>query len=443
MRPDVVVIGAGVAGLRAAVELAERGARVCVLEAKAVLGGRATSFIDPHTGEQVDNGQHVLLGCYRDTFAFLRQIGTVDRVRLQANLDVEFVDSAGVRSRLQCPLLPPPFNLVGGLLQWEALGWRDRLAALNMARPIRITQAQGKGHKIAASPGETVEQWLINNGQTARLREMLWEPLALAALNQSGRHAAAPVFARVLAEMFGSDPRDAALGLPGCSLTDLYAQPSREFIERRGGEVRVGSQARVFVDGDHLSHVEARGEQLKPYAVVCAVPWHALPDVFAGDTAAIDGVRRAAAATAPSPIASVNVWLDRRIMRTSFLGLPGRTMQWVFDKAQVFGENTSHLTLVASGAEQAMGLTNDSLIALALHDLHEALPESRSARVVRASVVRERRATFSLAPGQPARPDTRTNIDRVLLAGDWIDTGLPATIEGAAVSGRLAAEALL
>jgi uncharacterized protein with NAD-binding domain and iron-sulfur cluster len=474
MTPDIVVIGAGVAGLRSAVELAERGARVCVLESKAVLGGRATSFVDPQTGEQVDNGQHVLLGCYRDTFAFLRKIGTADRVRLQANLDVEFVDSTGARSRLQCPLLPPPFNLVGGLLQWEALGWRDRLSALNMARPIRIAQgvqraesrgqradgrgqraesraqradgrgrrAEGAGQRIAASPGETVEQWLINNGQTARVREMLWEPLALAALNQSGRHAAAPLFARVLGQMFGGDPRDAALGLPDCSLTDLYAQPSREFVEARGGEVRLGSPARIVIEGDQLSHVETRGERLKPYAVVCAVPWYALPDVFTGDTAAIDGVRRAAAATLPSPIVSVNVWLDRRIMRTPFLGLPGRTMQWVFDKAQVFGDNTSHLTLVASGAEEAMGLTNESLIARALGDLHEALPESRVARVLRASVVRERRASFSLAPGQPVRPPTRINIERVLLAGDWIDTGLPATIEGAALSGRLAAEAL-
>jgi zeta-carotene desaturase len=467
MNPDVVIIGAGIAGLTAAVNLADRGARVCVLEARAVLGGRATSFSDPQTGERVDNGQHVLLGCYRETFAFLKKIGTLDRVRMQTNLDVEFVDSTGARSRLQCPLLPPPLNLVGGLLQWEALGWRDRLAALNMARPIRIAQAgqraaasakamaarrsaQREGGraedrgtiKIAASPGETVEQWLINNGQTARLREMLWEPLALAALNQSVRQAAAPPFARVLAEMFGADPRDAALGLPACPLDELYAEPAREFIEQRGGEVRIGSLARVVLDGGHLSHVEARGQRLQTGGVVCAVPWYAMPDVFTGDTRAVDDVRHAAAATTPSPIASVNVWLDRRMMKTPFLGLPGRTMQWVFDKAQMFETNTSHLTLVASGAEQAMSLTNDALIELALHELREALPESREARVQRASVVRERRASFSLAPGQPARPETRTNVERVMLAGDWIDTGLPATIEGAALSGRLAAEAI-
>jgi zeta-carotene desaturase len=139
----------------------------------------------------------------------------------------------------------------------------------------------------------------------------------------------------------------------------------------------------------------------------------------------------------------VNLWLDRRILRTPFLGLPGRSMQWVFDKSQMFEEGTSHLTLVSSGADDVVALENDALIALALRELRESLPEARGARVVRASVVKERRATYSLAPGQPARPPTRTNVPGLVLAGDWIETGLPATIEAAAIRGRLAAEAIV
>jgi squalene-associated FAD-dependent desaturase len=447
--PDVIVIGAGVAGLSAAVELAQRGARVLVLEAKAVLGGRATAFNDPHTGDRVDNGQHVLLGCYHETFDFLRTIGTETCVRLQPNLDVEFVDRAGTRSRLRLPPLPAPFNLVGGLFDWEAIGWKDRIAALNMARPIRIAQAglraEAKGQTItliAASPGETVEQWLINNGQTARLREMLWEPLALAALNQSVQDAAAPPFAAVLARMFGDGPRDAALGLPICPLDELLAHPARSFIEAHGGTVQIGAPARVTLQGGRIARVEARGEQLNAGAVVCAVPWYALPDVFGGDTSPIDNVLKAAAATRPSPIASVNLWADRQILHTPFLGLPGRSMQWVFDKTQMFAGGTSHLTMVASGAERIMGLANEEVVAVALRELREAIPDARAAKIQRASVVKERRATFSLAPDQPKRPGCRTSIDRLVLAGDWIQTGLPATIEGAVRSGRRAAEAV-
>jgi zeta-carotene desaturase len=447
--PDVMVIGAGVAGLRAAVELASRGARVTVFEAKSVLGGRATAFDDPGTGERVDNGQHVMLGCYGETFSFLRQIGTEDRVRVQPNLEVDFVDRKGARSRLRLPGLPAPINLLAGLLDWTALDWRDRLAAVRLAGPIRIAQselsARSKGrtpNRIAASPGETVEEWLINNGQTARIREMLWEPLALAALNQSVRTAAAPPFAAVLAQMFGGGPRDASLGLPVCPLDELYAEPSRRFIESRGGEIRVGCPARIHLQNGQPIHVEARGARLSAGAVVAAVPWYAISDLFYGDTAPVDPLRNAAAATQASPIASVNLWLDRPVLRTPFLGLPGRSMQWAFDKGQMFESDSSHVTLISSGADGVMAMANDELIALALRELREALPEARAAKVLRASVVRERRATFSIAPGQPKRPATITAVSGLVLAGDWIDTGLPATIESAAMSGRRAAEAL-
>jgi zeta-carotene desaturase len=447
--PDVLVIGAGVAGLRAAVELAARGARVRVLEAKAVIGGRATAFVDPQLGDRVDNGQHVMLGCYHETFGFLKQIGTDEKVRLQPGLEIDFVDRRGRRSQLRLPSLPPPVNLVAGLFDWTALGWRDRFSATRLAGPLRIARraqkAESRGRKpaqIAASPGETVEEWLVHNGQTARIREMLWEPLALAALNQSIREAAAPPFVAVLARMFGGGPRDAALGLPLCPLDELYAEPARRFIEARGGEVRVGCPARVHIEKGEVAHVEARGERLHAGAVVAAVPWYSLSDLLSGDTAPLDDVRAAAAATQPSPIASVNLWLDRRILDTPFLGLPGRTLQWVFDKQEMFDAGGSHLTLVSSGADGVMVLQNDELITLALDELRAALPDARAARVMRASVVRERRATFSLAPGQPRRPGTKTPVAGLVLAGDWIETGLPATIEGAALSGRHAAEAL-
>jgi squalene-associated FAD-dependent desaturase len=433
-----MVAGAGCAGLSAAVRLTGAGARVLVLEARSRLGGRATAFTDQETGELVDNGQHVLFGCYRDTFAFLETIGALDGIRLDPVLRVTMIDRRGIRTRLDCPSLPAPLHLLAGVLDWA-----DRFAVLRMVAPLRLARRalEPGARVIAASPGETVASWLERNGQTARLRELLWEPLALAALNQPARQAAAPPFVRVLAEMFGADPKAAAVGLPTRPLHLMYAEPARAFIERKGGEVRTGAAARVHLSGSTVAAVEANGERWRPAATIAAVPWFALGELLTGDVASLAGTLERARATAASPIVTVNLWFDRPITDEPFVGLPGRPFQWLFDKRLAFGGSAAHCSLVSSGAADKLGRSNEELIGLAEAEVREALPESQTAARVRATVIREPRATFSLAPGAPPRPATETPVPGLFLAGDWIATGLPATIESAVRSGHRAAEA--
>ena len=455
-RFDVVVIGAGFAGLSAAVRLSARGAKPLVVEARGRPGGRATAFTDRETGELVDNGQHILLGCYRDTLAFLAEIGAAGNVRLERQLAVTMIDRDGRRSRLSCPPLPPPMHLVAGVLEWSALSWRDRLSIGGMATPLRNARRELAGAAVrAASPDETVEQWLIRNGQTDRLREMLWNPLALAALNQPPDRAAAPPFARVLAEMFGGDAQGAAIALPLTPLDAMYAEPARQYIERRGGEVRLGASATVTtdLDGAAATGVRVGGDTISAPRVVSAVAWFAFPDLFDREPPALRATIDRARRMASSPIVSVNLWFDRAVLDEPFIGLPGRAMQWAFNKAG--GETNAHghdggahadragggyVALVSSGAEAMLARPNEELMQIAHDELLEALPAARAARLLRGTVVRERRATFSLAPGQPPRPAAETAVKGLVLAGDWIDTGLPATIEGAVRSGNRAAE---
>jgi len=441
----VVVIGGGFAGLSAATALSERGVPVLVADARAQLGGRATAFVDRETGELVDNGQHVLFGCYRATFEFLTRIQALDRVRVQPSLSVPFIDRGGRRSVLSCPTLPSPLHLLAGVLEWDAMPWRDRLAVLKLARPLRRARRElQRTGSVSDEPRGTVSEWLIAHGQTESLRAWLWEPLAVAALNQSPDDAAAAPFVRVLAEMFGPDARDSSLVLPTRPLHEMYAEPARRYIELSGGEVRVNALTRIVVEGGRVSGVDIRGERIATRRVVAAVPWFDIGRLFLpAPPSQLAAVLSSAASMGSMPIVTVNLWYDRRVMDETFVGLLGRDMHWVFDKRLAFGRDASHLSLVSSGATRLTVMDRDELTALAAAEVQEALPAARNASLLRATVVREKRATFSLAPGQPCRPGTTTPIEGLYLAGDWIDTGLPGTIESAVVSGHRAARELL
>jgi zeta-carotene desaturase len=462
---DVAVIGGGVAGLAAATRLAEAGRRVLVLEARGQLGGRATAFSDRETGELVDNGQHVLFGCYRETFRLLRRIGAEANVRVQPSLEVPYLDESGLRSVLRCPQLPSPLHLVAGIFTWDALSWGDRLSVLRVAGPLLAARrsfrlkAEATGSEAEATSTrpvasafrrkdeyrrkETVDAWLTRHGQRGRLREWLWEPLAVAALNQSPKEASAEPFVNVLAEMFGPSRTDASLVLPLKPLHEMYALPAKRYLESRGGEVRLNALARVRIQAGRIAGVEVRGEPLPISQVVAAVPWFALESLLAGEVAPMAQIVAAASAMASKPIVTVNLWYDRAVMDDVFVGLPGREMQWVFDKRRAFGEAASHLSLVASGADALVGADNATLVALAAREVAASIPGARGATLKRGTVIRERRATFSLAPGEPARPGVKTPVEGLVLAGDWIETGLPGTIESAAAAGHLAADANL
>jgi squalene-associated FAD-dependent desaturase len=435
MADRVLIIGGGFAGLAAGARLAEAGLKVELLERRGFLGGRAYSFTDPYTGDSVDNGQHLFMGCYQGTIEFLERIGTLDKLTFQKVPRVDFLDRSGFYDRFQCPPLPPPFHALAGLFRLKGLGMSDKLRTLNVGLALR------KNHNGSADP-MTVDQWLDSLGQSDRIKQRFWYPMMVATLNEDPEIASARMMKAVLSKAFGSGLAGSRIGISSVGLSDLYTEGARRFIEARGGLVRTGAEVRQIVSGgDSISRVDLKtGESITADFYISAVPAAALipmlPEPLRTQMAGLSRLQA-------SPIVSINLWFDRPVMEADFVGILGTSVQWAFNKNAILGRtgDTQHVAVVISAARRFVDWSRDELVELAVSELRETMPRSGGARLVHSTIVKEREATLShTIDSDRLRPGARTSISNFALAGDWIDTGLPATIEGAVISGHDAAD---
>ncbi len=443
-QPDIVIIGGGFAGLSAAVALAERGLGVTLLEAKPTLGGRAYSFEDAESGDLVDNGQHVMMGCYHETLDFLDKIGTRDRLIVQRDLEIEVLDGPGRPALLKTAALPGPFHIAAGVMRYKHLSLRERLGVLSAG--LRLL------HMRRFAPDQlrrmTVAEFMTATAQGEQARRTFWHPLAVATLNEQPELASAALLAQVLKRAFFARRADSAFLYPRVGLSDLYCAAAREFIERHGGQVashRIVDRLE-FTDG-LISGIRLRdGTGLRASYVIAAVPppqlCRLLPDTIARDQffARIEGLKS-------SPIICLHVWLDREVTNSAFVGFVGTVTQWLFNKRRIFrrhgARHPGYLSFVISGASELADLPNDELLKMVMSDLRAMVPAARSARLIKALVLKEKHATFAPDPvSDAALPTVKTVVPNLYLAGDWIQTGLPATIESAVIAGRSAAAAI-
>ena len=323
--------------------LVDAGVRVHVVEARPTLGGRANAFRDPVTGESVDNGQHILAGCYDETLAFLTRLGTAVHLHRPSTLRVPMIDERGWRTELVFPALPAPLNLVAGVVAWDALTVADRWAILRIGTALR-----GK-ERIAKT--ETVREWLIRHHQSPRLCRLFWEPLALAGLNQSTDEAAAEMFVAVTSRMFGNDPEAASILVPAVPLDALYVEPAVRVVCEARCKVTTHTKARIVTNDERVIAVRVGNEECPAHVVISAVPWFAMADLFVTPPASMQQVLDNAATLASAPIVTVNLWFDGWRSPDPMLGLPGRTFQWLFDRRQYLDASQTHLSLVSSGAD--------------------------------------------------------------------------------------------
>ena len=438
---DVLIIGGGFAGLAAGVALAEAGKRVCLFEQNPHLGGRARSFRDPATGSVVDNGQHLFMGCYHSTIQFLKTIGTLDRVQFQRRLAVPFLDRGGRLTRLDCPDVAAPWHLLLGVLRSGSFSFKQKLEVLHLGRGLRIG-----GRESAPTESETVAAWLDRQRQSQGLQRRFWDLLCIAAMNEDPRIASAQLFARVLRLALFSSSADSRLGIARVGLSECYTTAAAAYIEARGGRVQTGrSVKQLLISKDACRGVVLGGGQSSEGAsVISAVPWREFATLLPGEIVRTDPVLAGSLALRPAPIISINLWFDVPITDLEFAGLRGTTVQWLFDKSRILNARDYYVSLVLSGAHEHVKSSKEDLLALALRELIELIPSARKAKLLHSLVIKEHFATFSPSPeAERLRPEARTPLRGLFLAGDWTATGLPATIEGAVQSGYTAAREVI
>lgn len=438
----VVILGAGFAGLSAAVELSLRGHNVTVLESRNMLGGRAHSFVEPKTGSETDNGQHILMGCYHESLRLIDTLGVSSHLLKPEALDVPYCSDRG-SSELKAPALPAPLHLLVGLLNFNELSWSDRWAAAKLSLRLRLGQAP--------LPDETVEAWLKRWGQTLNLTRAVWEPLCISALNEPVATASAMLFATVIKRALLGSSEDSKIIISKVGLSRLFAPEAEQLLNLCGSKIVRNKVVKSFqFDGNRIAKVETQdGSVFEADHVISALPWNALRTLIPAESPLAEACHQMGEA----PIVSVHLWLDKSILDRPFIGFLDSPLHWVFSgdhirekteataTAEATSEPSHRYALIVSGARELIGQSSEEIEAMAVRELHKFLPESRDAQVIHRLIYKSRSATFATTPeSEKLRPNAATTSPNFWLAGDWTNTGLPATLEGAIVSGQTSAQ---
>ena len=430
--PTVAIVGGGLAGLAAGCALVDSGFRVTLFERRSYLGGRASSYEHPGTGEVVDNCQHVLLGCCTNLIQFYERLRVQDRIHWYERLT--FLEPGGRASSIEPSPLPAPFHTAPAFL---------RAACLNLKDKFSIAAAMAAlAPALPADDGGSFLAWLHKHAQTERAIERFWKTILVSALNEDLNRTSVSYAAQVVRESFLKSAAAGRMGVPTVPLTELYSVAG-DYIRERQGEICFRSSVECFrAEPTEVKLLVAGKEARFDYAVF-AVPFDVMSRILP-QTSAAEPLRQTLAGFETTPITGIHLWFDRQISELPHAVLLDRTIQWMFHKSMLLnreGNGDSYIELVVSSSKTLVEKSKQEIVDLAMSELGEFFPAVRDARLLKSTVIKEVHATYSPQPGvDHFRPPAETVWPRVFLAGDWTSTGWPATMEGAVRSGYIAAE---
>ncbi|MBK8554079.1 MAG: oleate hydratase [Ignavibacteria bacterium] len=436
----VTVIGGGVAGLSSAVFLTERDFKVTLVEASPKLGGRAYSFFDKEKNQFFDNGQHILAGWYKNTFEYLKIIGSYDKLNFQKELEVNFINTEKEVFKLRCPDDAPPMNLIKGLLKFKAFGLKDKFALKNINKLL-------KDEKDFEKKYMNVRELLIGIKQTPNLIKYFWEPFTLAVFNTRLENISVEIFLNVL--RIGFNAKDnSTLVIPNVNLNELLTDDALKYFEKKNVTVQIDESVKQIVTDEITGKKMIRhlltedGKEIHSDYYISAAPFFVFKKLF--DEKVYYENNFKSELLKPSSIVSVHLFLENEmpeemIPYNSFgmTGLIGTIVQWIFKR------NSKHLSLVISGADdlQVTEMKIEDVVSLCISDLKKTITGFDKMKIKDHKVIKEKRATFIPdIMSNEFRPDQKTRYDNLFIAGDWTNTSLPATIESAVYSAKKCCE---
>jgi squalene-associated FAD-dependent desaturase len=417
-----IVIGGGIAGLTSAAYLSKQNIKVTLLESSPKLGGRAYSFTEQKFNDVVDNGQHILMGCYSDTLHFLKLIGAKENFIYQKSLKVNFLTKEGMHVRLKSFTSIYPFNLLIAMLNFNVITFAERLSLLKFVIKLPFISHQKLSDK-------NVRDWLKEEKQSDDTIKSLWEIIAVGALNTNIDKASAFMFREILMKIFFNGNFSATIILPKFGLSDTYVKNAKEFIESNGGEIKLSSGVKEFIINDNkIVEIKTADEVYRNFdCVISAIPFYALNNIYP------EFLGNEKLEFEYSSILNIHIWLKNNPLKEQFYGLIDSPVHWIFNKG-------NHINLVISDADYLIDKSAEDIYKTCLSELIRYTNVEES-DILQYKVLKEKRATF--IPSNKiinTRPPSKTKIVNLFLAGDWTDTGLPSTIESAVKSGRIAAE---
>ncbi len=419
----VLVIGGGLSGLTAAAYLSHNNFDVTLLESTNKLGGKTHSTQDRATGVEIDNGQHILLGCYFETLNFLRLISSVDSLKIQEQFSINYLLQDFKIFKLKSVNFFYPLNLLHGFIFFELLSFNDKISLIKLLLKLKFIDSNSLNDL-------TVKDWLLKENQTQNSTNIFWEIICVGALNISTEIASAKLFCDILKQIFWTGGNSFKIILPKYSLNETFINPAEKFLFRNNVKFYKSEKCeKIFIDDNKIIGVQTNKRNFKDFDYyLIAVPFYSFKSFNILNTHNLE--------ITYSPIVNIYVWLNSNPLTEPFYSVVNSPIHWIFNKG-------SFINITISNAINLVEKSKNEIEEIISDELDKFIP-GLSKEIIRILIIKEKRATF--IPSKEIlekRFKSKTIISNLFLAGDWTDTKLPSTIEGAIKSGRIAAEEII